>query len=278
MTPPLLRIEKLCCSFGRRRVLDDLDLELHPGEAVLLAGRNGAGKSTLLRCLAGVLLPDGGRIVLAPDVSRRQLGFISDRLSLLEEFTLARAVAFHTAVYATPAFDDRLLRQLDLALDTPIKQLSAGQRAIFHLSLVLAQSPRLLLVDEILHLMDPFTRELFIEALIGVLAGGQTTLLLVGQTFGEIERIPERLLILDGGKFALDTGCEEFRKRTRKVVVADPPIADWPLLFRHDTGLYKEYFIHPWDPQLPALPGAEFQDVSLAEAIKAYIGGHYGKN
>lgn len=278
MTPPLLRIEKLCCNFGCRRVLDGLDLELHPGEAVLLAGRNGAGKSTLLRCLAGVLLPDGGRIVLAPDVSRRQLGFISDRLSLLEEFTLARAVAFHAGIYAMPAFDDQLLRRLDLPMDTPIKRLSAGQRAIFHLSLVLAQSPRLLLVDEILHLMDPFTRELFIEALIGVLAGGQTTLLLVGQTFGEIERIPERLLILDGGRIAVDSECEGFRSRTRKIVVAEPPVADWPLLYCHDTGRFKEYFIHPWDPQLQALPGAEFQDVSLAEAIKAYIGGRYGKN
>src|SRR5215210_8122767 len=99
---PLLAARGLRRSFGRLRVLHDIDLTLSPGEALAVAGPNGAGKSTLLRILAGLTQPTGGevrvlgqRLGRGTSQSRRAIGLLShqsflyDDLTLLENLTLA---------------------------------------------------------------------------------------------------------------------------------------------------------------------------------------------
>jgi len=275
MSQPILEVHDLSLSFSRKKVLDRLEFSLRRGEWAVIAGRNGVGKSTLLRCLAGVLLPDAGAVARSPEACPAKTGFISDRLSLFEDLTIGQAVAFHRRVFAIDDFDDRLLGRLGVKQKERIRSLSAGERAILHLSLVLSQKPSLLLVDEVLHMLDPYIRDLFIEALIEAMTAQETAVLTVNHTFSEIERLPERVLVMEEGRFVVDETPEALRGMMKKVVCRGPLPNGLPCFFSKGEGEYKEYFIYPFSEDLRAAHALDFQDIALPEIIKAFIGGGY---
>jgi ABC-2 type transport system ATP-binding protein len=277
MSHPIVETRKLSLSFSRKKVIEDLSVVFAKGEWAMIAGRNGAGKSTLLRCLAGVLLPDSGTIVRAEAVQPKKIGFISDALSLFEDWTVEQAIVFHCRVFAIAEFDDRLLKRLGLSRKDRIRNLSAGERAILHLSLVLSQQPSLLLIDEVMHMLDPYIRDLFIEALIENMAANQTTVLTVNHTFSEIDKIPERVLVMDEGRFVIDETTEVLRAKMKKIVSRDPLPETLPCFFKKTDGIYKEYYIYPFGEELRTDGGVDFQDIALPEIIKAFIGGGYDK-
>jgi ABC-2 type transport system ATP-binding protein len=275
MSQPIIEINNLSMSFSRKKVLDGLSFSLNQGEWAVIAGRNGVGKSTLLRCLAGILLPDAGSIIRSQAASTEKTGFISDRLSLFEDWTIEQAVAFHCRVFHIIEFDDGLVKRLGVKPKDRIRDLSAGERAILHLSLVLSQKPTLLLVDEVLHMLDPFVRDLFIEALIEAMAVQQAAVLTVNHTFSEIEKIPDRVLVMEQGKFIIDETPEALRDKMKKVVCQEPLPQILPCFFKRDEGPFKEYFIYPFHEELRAQHALDFQNIALPEIIKAFIGGGY---
>ena len=95
MNQKIVKINNLEVNIGRKKILDNVHIQFQKGESVVIAGRNGAGKSTFLRCLAGVILPDQGSISYSEEVTPKKIGFISDRISLLENFTLKQGIDFH---------------------------------------------------------------------------------------------------------------------------------------------------------------------------------------
>ncbi|MDD8013174.1 MAG: ABC transporter ATP-binding protein [Acidobacteriota bacterium] len=275
MSQAIIDVRNLSLSFSRKKVLAGLNFSLNRGEWAVIAGRNGAGKSTLLRALSGVLLPDEGTIRHGPGARPEKIGFISDRLSLFEDWTIDQASDFHCRAFHIGDFDGQLVKRLGVRGRDRIKNLSAGERAILHLSLVLAQKPSLLLVDEVLHMLDPYIRDLFIEALIEAMAVQQAAVLTVNHTFGEIERLPERVLVMDEGRFIVDETVEALRGKMRKVVSRDPLPETQPCIFKKTEGEYKEYFIFPFQEELRQGNALDFQEMALPEIIKAFIGGGY---
>ncbi len=275
MNQSLIEVHDLRLGYTRKRVIDGLSVSLRRGEWAVIAGRNGAGKSTLLRALAGVLLADGGSILRSAEATPEKTGFISDRFSLFEDWTVTRAIGFHCRAFGIDSFDDGLLRRVGIAGKTRIRDLSAGERAIVHLSLALAQRPSLLLVDEVLHILDPFVRDLFVGALIEAIAVRQAAVVTVNHVFSEIERLPDRVLIMEAGRFAVDAPPDELRAGMKKVTGREPLPQGLPCLFSRADGEYKEYFIHPFQEEMRREHGLDFQDVALSEIIKAFIGGGY---
>jgi ABC-2 type transport system ATP-binding protein len=275
MSQPIVEVRDLSLKFAKKQVLAGLGFSLQAGEWAVIAGRNGVGKSTLLRCLAGVLLPDSGAIVRSPELSQQGIGFISDCLSLFEDWTIARAVDFHCRAFGIGDFDDRRLRRLGIGTNGRIRDLSAGERAIVHLSLVLAQKPSLLLVDEVLHMLDPYVRDLFVEALIEAMAERQTAVFTVNHTFSEIERLPDRVLVMADGRFSVDETTETLRAKMKKIVSRQPLPHALPCIFSRTEGEYKEYFVYPFQEGMSRERNLDFQDIALPEIIKAFIGGGY---
>lgn len=275
MSQAIIEVCDLSLGFSRKKVLDSLCLSLNEGEWAVIAGRNGAGKSTLLRALAGVLLPDSGTITRSAAAPRERIGFISDRLSLFEDWSIDQAVDFHRRVFHIKDFDGHMVKRLGVRGKDRIRNLSAGERAILHLSLALAQKPALLLVDEVLHMLDPYIRDLFIEGLIEAMAVQQASVLTVNHTFGEIERLPERVLVMDEGRFVIDETPEALRSKMRKVVSRDLLPETLPCIFKRTDGEYKEYFIFPFQEELRQGNSLDFQGMALPEIIKAFIGGGY---
>jgi len=117
MSQNIVEVENLSLKIGKKKILDKIQLRLQKGEAVVIAGRNGSGKTTFLKCLANVIFPDEGTISYSEKVSKEKIGFISDQVSLLENYSLKQGIDFHKDVYQIKEFDDTLLRELKLDLD-----------------------------------------------------------------------------------------------------------------------------------------------------------------
>lgn len=275
----IITVRDLCLNFGKKKILANLDIGFEKGKTVLIAGNNGVGKSSLLKCLAGVLFPDAGQVHIDESVPREKIAFISDKMSLYEDFTLAQGIEFHCRMFKVKDadFDRSLLQQLRLDMDQMIKGLSVGERAIYHLSLLLSQRPEILLLDEIIHTIDPYLRELFLEALIGLIDEMNTTVIMINHTFSEMGRIPERVLIMENGRFVFDEPSEDLHKKIKKVVTNKEITTDIPVIFKNQSPLYTEYYIYPYAEGMGTGYDFEFQDVDLTEIVKSFIGGYYAK-
>lgn len=271
----ILEIKDLCLRYRGTPVFENLDITFKRGESVLIAGRSGAGKSTLIKCLAGVYFPDSGEVIYGENISRKNIGIISDRMSLFEDFTLKQGIEFHSRTFGIKEFDDTLLNLLNLDRGRKIKHLSTGERVLFHLSLLISQKPEILLVDEVIHTIDPYLREVALEAIIDLMDELGTTVVMVNQTFAEIERIPERVLILEDGKIFLDIKRDLLSQKIRKVVTRDNIDREIPVIFKKESSVYKEYYIYPFEDEMEQRFDLRFSDIDLNEIMKAFIGGFY---
>ena len=276
MSQAIIEVRDLSLSFSRKKVLDGLSFSLaqrgvggdrrpqRRGQehAAALPGRGPAARCRHHRPLAGG--------------ADRRRSASSPTASACSRTGRSRGpIAFHCRVFAIPEFDDRLLKRLGIRPKDRISNLSAGERAILHLSLVLSQKPSLLLVDEVLHMLDPYIRDLFVEALIEAMAVQQTAVLTVNHTFSEIERLPDRVLVMERGQVhhrrnAGSAARQDEKSRQPRAAAGRPA-----LLFQKGRGEYKEYFIYPFHEELRAGHALDFQDIALPEIIKAFIGGGY---
>ena len=274
---PILTIDNLCLGFGKKKVLDRVSVRFERGEAVLIAGNNGVGKTSLLRCITGVYLPDSGQVRFAGNLGREKTGMISDKMSLLESFTLRQGIDFHCRVFNINHFNDSLIKPLNINMNQKIRDLSAGERALYHLSLILSQEPEILLLDEIIHSIDPYLRELFLEGLIEMIDEFKTTLIMVNHTFSEMGRIPERILIMEDGRFLLDEKRDDMHRKMKKVITQQKIGGDIPVVFKKETPVMNEYYVYPFTTDIAKKYDYDFQDVDLTEIIKSFIGGYYAK-
>jgi len=279
MSKEIITVHGLSLGFGGKKILDNLDIRFEKGETVLIAGNNGAGKSSFLKCLAGVMFPDAGEIRIDASVPKEKIAFISDKMSLFEDFTLAQGIEFHCRVFNAKKddFDRSLLLQLKLDMDQKIKDLSIGERAVYQFSLLMAQKPGILLLDEIIHTIDPYLRDLLLEALIGLIDEANTSVIMVNHTFSEMGRIPERVLIMENGRFVFDETSEDMHKKIKKIVTEKEIAEDIPVIFKNRSPLYNEYYVYPYAEGMGKGYGYEFQDVDLTGIVKSFIGGYYAK-
>ena len=213
-------------SAGRRRVLSDISLSIHPGESIAIMGANGSGKSTLVKCLNGLLLPSEGSVMVAglstadaghlPAI-RRQVGMIFQNPdNQIVSATVEREIAFGLEnlglSYETMHLRvQEMLQRLDLVhlRQKSPHYLSGGEKQRLAMAAVLAMQPRYLILDEPTSLLDPRSREeilTHVNQLHTHPANGDhenMTTILVTQ-FPEEALTAQRLIILGTGKVVFD--------------------------------------------------------------------------
>lgn len=273
----MISIKELSFSYGKLKVFENFNLEVPEGEVCLITGINGVGKSTLLRLIAGALRPANGEIMFNEKMGvdpRKKLGFISDILSLYESLTVAQSIDFHMSVYNLSKFDDSLIRHTKIGHTQKIKELSSGQKTIFHLSLILSVEPEVLLVDEIIHSIDAYLRRIFLEQLIQLQAQRKLTIIMVNLNFHDIEHMVDRVILLKSGEIAVDEEINALKAKVKKVISATPP-QSVPVLSQIDYSDHSEFFIYPYDTKFKEQIEGEIVDMDLTEIVSAFIGGEY---
>jgi sulfonate transport system ATP-binding protein len=211
VTGPVVSARGLTRRFGGLTVLDGIDLDLAPGEFVSILGRSGTGKSTLLRLLAGIdTAPDAGTVsrAAAPGVMFQDARLLP-WLRAGENVTLAGADPGTVAtLFAQVGLDRRLLRAWP-------RTLSGGQAQRVALARALASRSPLLVLDEPFGALDSLTRLTMQELLIDLRAEHRPAVLLVTHDVEEALVLSDRVLLLDGGRVALETRLDEPHPRDR---------------------------------------------------------------
>ncbi|HYC03291.1 MAG TPA: zinc ABC transporter ATP-binding protein ZnuC [Azospirillaceae bacterium] len=150
---PLIRAEKLGVRYGRRAVLDGVDMSVAPGEIVTLIGPNGAGKTTLVKAVLGLVRPNSGRIERRPGL---RIGYMPQRLQI--DPTLPLTVRRFLTLWGPTRPEDvtRTLGEVGVGhvADAPVQQLSGGELQRVLLARALLREPDLLVLDEPVQAVD----------------------------------------------------------------------------------------------------------------------------
>jgi len=215
-------IEQISKSFGNNRIVDRISLEVEDKELSVLLGPSGCGKSTILRMIAGLILPDEGRILLnGKDITwlppqQRGMGFVFQNYSIFPHMTIAENIGFGLKIRNVPASERQARQEYLLGLvgmegmgGRYASQLSGGQMQRVALARALAYEPRVLLLDEPFAAVDAKTRIQLRHSLKKIVKEIGVTTVMVTHDQEEAFELAERVAILNKGRIEQYGYCSD---------------------------------------------------------------------
>ncbi len=217
-----LRISGLRKSFGEQQVLDGVGFDVPKGAILGLLGPNGAGKSTLIRSIMGIVEPDGGTIELdGTPWSReavRRIGYLPEERGLYRDMKVGEQAVYFArlkgmdrpeAVTALKAWFDRL--GVDGWWDKKVSDISKGMAQKIQFICTVVHQPSLLILDEPLSGFDPINARRIVDV-VRSLAESGTTILLSTHDMPSVERLCDRVVLLDQGNIVLAGEADALRE------------------------------------------------------------------
>jgi ABC-2 type transport system ATP-binding protein len=224
---PALSAQALAKRYGRVQALDDVSLEVQPGELVGLLGPNGAGKSTLVKIASGLIRPSRGRAELcgAPAGSRTAraaLGYLAELFRFPGWYSADEVLKLHQRLVSSPGGErerHELLELVGLAAGREVRvdAMSKGMQQRLGIAQALVGFPRVLLLDEPTSALDPAGRRT-VRALLEELRGREIGVLLNSHLLSEVELVCDRVVILSRGR-VVAAGRPEDLSRPRGVEI-----------------------------------------------------------
>src|SRR5947208_553467 len=221
--------------YGRRCVVNSLNLRVPAGSVYGLLGRNGSGKSTTIKMLMGFVRPDRGSARLLDDdiaalspATRARIAYIAEGHPFLRWMTIGEAVRFTRSFYAhwNGELLDQILDHFALPRRAKIRKLSNGQRAQVSLALAVAPDPELLILDDPTLGLDTVVRRDFLESLIQIIQREGRTILICSHILADVERVADRIGIMMDGVLRADCPTDYFKLSLRKIILeftGEPP-------------------------------------------------------
>lgn len=216
----MINIQNLHFSYQKKKVFDNLNLQLTPGHIYGLLGKNGTGKSTLLKNVAGLLFPRKGAVTVNGFVpGKRQPEFLKDVFMVPEEFYLPNIpleefVKIEAPFY--PKFSNNqlqtYLRDFDVPQDSTLQNMSYGQKKKVIISFALATNARVLLMDEPTNGLDIISKSQFRKVLASALDEERCIIISTHQV-KDLENLIDRVTIIDEGKILFDQKVEDIMEK-----------------------------------------------------------------
>ncbi len=230
MIETVLQAQGLTKYYGSGLAVDHLDVAIPRGCICGFIGRNGAGKTTAIKMLLGLMKPTAGSSTLlgcdsqelTPAI-RQRIGYVSEGHRLFRWMNIAGLEKFQRSFFPKQ-WDDKLfgdmIEYFDLPKKKKIKHLSNGQRAQVSLALALAPNPELLIMDDPTLGLDAAIRRQFLEGMIELIMRQGRTILFSSHILGDVERVADRILVIDKGVLRANCKLEQFQKAVKKVILS----------------------------------------------------------
>ena len=205
----------------------DISFEVNKGELVAFVGPNGAGKSTTIKMLTGIIHPSEGNVLvdgLNPVKDRKKLAYkigcmFGQKSSLWMHLPAIDTYRLYGAMYdiEKKELEKRINEIIDMfdlkeIVNIPVRKLSLGQRMICEIGAIMLHKPDILFLDEPTIGLDIMVKEKVRNAILKVNKTENTTIFLTSHDLGDIEKICERIIIIDHGKIIKDETIDNLKK------------------------------------------------------------------
>ena len=210
----MLKLTRVVKSFGARRILDRLDLDVAAGESVALLGANGSGKTTALRCIVGLARPDGGRIEIGgvdalrdPIGARRRLSYLPQQSTFPATLTVRETLAAVARLrgLADAAVDREIaMCALEALADRGVARLSGGERQRLAIAVAFLPAVDVYLLDEPSANLDPTAMETLFQRVARLKIEGRT-LLFTTHVQSDVQHLATRVVFLHEGRIESST-------------------------------------------------------------------------
>jgi len=220
--------------FGKRCVISSLNLKIPRGCVFALLGRNGAGKTTLIRMMLGFLEPTRGSSAvfgcdsmdLTPEI-RSRIGYLAEGHNVYGWMKIAECESFQSSFFPSwnHAIFKKVISHFDLDPSSKVRELSRGERAGLCIALTMAQDPELLVLDDPALGLDPVARRSLLESMVYLTQKGEKTILFSSHLLSDVERVADRISIIDKGILRTECTLDTFRRNISRIVLhfSGPP-------------------------------------------------------
>jgi len=220
----MINLNNISYSYGSKRVLQNLDLNIEETKLTCLLGNSGSGKTTILRLIAGLEIPQNGKIIVNSKTltenskimvspEKRNVGFVFQDLALWSHFTVFKNIAFGLKEKKEKNIKEKVFEMLkffgieEQAEKYP-HQLSGGQQQLVAISRSLVLQPKILLMDEPLANLDVKLKRKMLEHIIKLKQKFSVTVVYVTHDHREAFAIADKIVVLNEGKIE-DSGTPE---------------------------------------------------------------------
>ncbi|MFE0427550.1 ABC transporter ATP-binding protein, partial [Streptomyces sp. NPDC058953] len=225
-----LEVDGLRMRYGTNDVLKDVTFRAHRGEVLVMLGPNGAGKTSTIEILEGFRKRSAGRVdVLGSDPEhgdalwRARVGIVLQSWRDHAKWRV-RELLLHMGTYyahystpevARPWDASELIAHVGLTeqADKQVRMLSGGQRRRLDVAIGMVGRPEMLFLDEPTVGFDPEARRMFHDLILGLVATGETTIMLTTHDLAEAEKLADRIVILNEGRIVADGTADELAER-----------------------------------------------------------------
>ena len=222
----IIKVDNLTFRYKDKFIFDRFSLEINEGDWVSITGSNGSGKSTTIKMLTGILYPDSGNIKvlgLDPTKERKRLAYeigtvFGQKEQLWTHLTPYDNFKFFGAIYDIP--ESRVekkieeltsLFELGDIINTPVRNLSLGQRIRCEIVASLIHEPKVLFLDEPTIGLDPVVKENIRTLIKRMNKEYKTTIFLTSHDVGDIEKLCKRVIIINNGEVVMDDTMDNLK-------------------------------------------------------------------
>lgn len=229
-----VKVEYLFKSYGKKTVLDGISFELKAGEIVGLLGPNGSGKTTLIKILTGLIKDHKGTVTIdgeAPGVHTKEIvAFLPDKSYLPDWMKPTDAINYFADFYKD--FDKEkatdMMQRFGVDMNQRLKTMSKGQQEKVNLILVICRRAKVYILDEPLGGLDPASRSAILDFILENYSK-DATMLLSTHLVNDVERVFNRVLMINNGNLVVNMPIEEIRETGKSV-----------------EDIFKEVFAYVW--------------------------------
>ncbi len=216
----LIKCINLNKSFGKKQVLENINLTISEGKIIGLLGKNGMGKTTLIKLLNDLLVPSSGEILINGKhigvESKKIISYLPEQNYLDESMTVKQALKYFKNFYDN--FDinkaQKLIKDLNLDEEQLVSHMSKGMKEKLQLILTMSKRAKIYILDEPLGGVDPATRDYILDTILTNFNDGSSVIIST-HLISDIEKILDEVIFIDKGKIVLTSDADKLRNKEK---------------------------------------------------------------